>query len=139
MIDLATRKAVRDRAKNRCEYCLIPQAAAPFLSFHIEHIFAVQHIDDDSLGNLCLACPHCNLHKGPNLTSIHPETRKIVPLFHPRNDLWSQHFQLQDGEILGLTESGLITVSLLKMNDDEQVKIRQELMMRGMFADSYGE
>ncbi len=114
MIDAQTRRYVRERADDRCEYCLIPQVAAPFLSFHVEHIFATQHADDNRLENLCLACPHCNLHKGPNLTSLHPLTREIVPLFHPRSHRWIEHFRMQDGQILGLTEVGVVTVSLLK-------------------------
>ncbi|MFN5229136.1 MAG: HNH endonuclease [Planctomycetota bacterium] len=58
------------RSKNRCEYCRLQQDAATFLRFHIEHIQARQHIRDDSSDNLALACPDCNRHKGPNLTTL---------------------------------------------------------------------
>ena len=46
-----TRRQVRERANDRCEYCRLPQAAAPFLTFHIEHIQASQHVRDDRLDN----------------------------------------------------------------------------------------
>jgi hypothetical protein len=57
-MDAATRRLVRQRAQDRCEYCRMPQSAAPFLTFHVEHIQARQHIKDDSPDNLALACPH---------------------------------------------------------------------------------
>ena len=59
-MDAATRHRVRQRANQRCEYCHLPQSAAPFLSFHIEHIRASQHGRDDALNNLALACPDWN-------------------------------------------------------------------------------
>ena len=94
-MDTATRQQVRLRARHRCEYCRLPQAAAPFLTFHIEHIQAQQHIADDSLDNLALACPDCNRHKGPNLTTLDPQTRSIVTLFHPRQHLWEDHSNIR--------------------------------------------
>jgi hypothetical protein len=132
-MDTATRRRVRSRARQRCEYCRLPQSAAPFLTFHIEHIEASQHVDDDSLDNLCLACPHCNLHKGPNLTTLSAETREIVVLFHPRRDAWDEHFRQSGANIEGITATGKATVRLLKMNADEQVQIRTELIARDEF------
>jgi len=81
--DETTRQTVRERAKNRCEYCLLPESVSP-VSFHVEHIRARQHGGDDQLDNLALACDRCNLYKGPNLTGIDPECNEVVPLFHPR-------------------------------------------------------
>jgi hypothetical protein len=59
-MDEIIRQRVRGRAGNRCEYCRLPQDAAPHLVFHVEHILAQQHVLDDSLDNLALACPDCN-------------------------------------------------------------------------------
>lgn len=128
-----TRRQVRERATHRCEYCLLPQAASPFFTFHIEHILATQHIQDDSLDNLCLACPHCNLHKGPNLTTVDPVSRELIPLFHPRKQEWRDHFTVEDARIEGLSETGAATSRLLKMNDADQVEIRARLIFRGEF------
>lgn len=77
------RQFVRERAGHRCEYCRLPQDAAPFLRFHVEHIQATQHVLDDSESNLCLACPRCNLQKGPNLATLSIPDRKLIRLFHP--------------------------------------------------------
>lgn len=132
-MDAATRHHVRERAEQRCEYCRLPQTAAPYLTFHIEHIHATQHVVDDSLGNLCLACPHCNFHKGTNLASLRIETREIIPLFHPRQQAWDDHFGLAGATIIGRTNTGDVTVRLLKMNDGDQVEIRAGLILRGEF------
>jgi hypothetical protein len=93
-MDEAVRQFVRQRAAQQCEYCHIPQDALPWASFHVEHIRARQHRGGDDPDNLALACRRCNLHKGPNLSSIDPQTGQLVPLFHPRLDVWSEHFAL---------------------------------------------
>lgn len=50
-IDASKRRTVRRRARNRCEYCLMPQSAVD-IRLHVEHIVARQHRGDDSLANL---------------------------------------------------------------------------------------
>lgn len=130
-MDAATRQFVRGRAENRCEYCRLPQAAAPFLTFHVEHVQAQQHVLDDSLENLALACPDCNRYKGPNLTTLDPQTRALVRLFHPRMDTWETHFEIKGARIVGLTDVGAATMRLLQMNDDERVEMRAELLAAG--------
>jgi 5-methylcytosine-specific restriction endonuclease McrA len=63
----ADRDHVRRRAADRCEYCGLHQRHDPILRFHIEHVVPPLHGGDDSLSNLCLACPWCNLHKSSHL------------------------------------------------------------------------
>ncbi len=130
-MNAATRQQVRKRANDRCEYCRLPQAAAPFLTFHIEHVQAQQHVEDDSLENLALACPDCNRHKGPNLTTIDAQTRLIVQLFHPRQDDWDSHFEYRGTIIVGRTLVGSATIRLLQMNAIERVEMRAELQISG--------
>ena len=130
-MDAATRREICERAKDRCEYCRLPQSAAPFLTFHVEHIQASQHIGDDSLSNLCLACPHCNLFKGPNLSSIDPESGEIVNMFNPRMDDWADHFVLRGGKIVGQSPTGRATANLLDMNDSRRVDLREQWMEEG--------
>ena len=132
-MDATTRQTVRRRAKDRCEYCHLPQAAAPFLTFHIEHVQAQQHVEDDSLENLALACPDCNRHKGPNLTTIDPQTRLFIRLFHPRQDEWDSHFEYRGTIIVGRTSVGEATIRLLQMNTVERVEMRAELQKSGDF------
>jgi len=105
-MDAATRREVRRRAGNHCEYCRLPQDAVPVATLHVEHLIPKQHGGSDDLSNLALACYHCNQHKGPNLTGIDPDTGQIIPLYNPRAQLWQEHFKLQAVEIIGLTPTG---------------------------------
>lgn len=119
------RESVRQRAEDRCEYCRLPQAAAPFVPFHVEHVIARQHGGSDDSENLAWACHRCNAYKGTNIAGVDPQTRVIVPLFHPRTDHWSEHFLVQDVEIVGLTATGRATVQLLRFNDGYRVELRE--------------
>lgn len=130
-MDESLREFVRQRAANRCEYCLLPQSAASFFTFHVEHIRARQHGGLDLEQNLALACPDCNAHKGPNLTSIDPTTDAIVPLFDPRHQTWDDHFLRQGAFILGVTPFGRATVELLNLNESERVEMRETLLDHG--------
>ena len=62
------RQFVRDRAERRCEYCGISEECDLVLPFHVEHIRARKHGGGDEAENLALACHHCNLCKGSNLS-----------------------------------------------------------------------
>jgi len=123
-MDDRLRQLVRRRAKNRCEYCQMRQDQEP-LSFHIEHIIPRRHGGKDLSNNLALACHHCNLHKGTNLSGIDPRNRKITRLYHPRLDDWEDHFTKRDGEIAGRTAIGRTTVSALRMNEAGRVQLRE--------------
>jgi hypothetical protein len=84
-------RLVWKRAGGRCEYCVLPQKFHP-QPFHIDHIRAKQHGGKGAAINLCLACAWCNAHKGPNLSSVDPETDTVVVLFNPRVNRWKDHF-----------------------------------------------
>jgi len=116
MIDAGTRRFVRERAGEICEYCRLHQNNSE-LVHHIEHVVARQHGGTDDIDNLALACHLCNLHKGPNLSGIDPLTGRVENLFHPRRDRWHEHFAFQDAYIKGLTPSGRGTVEVLAFND----------------------
>jgi hypothetical protein len=131
-MDVATRELVHRRANGRCEYCGLRQEAAPYFTFHVEHIRARRHQGSDDPSNLALACPDCNAKKGPNLATISAESGKIVALFHPRLHRWEELFVLVGAEIVGITEIGRATVQLLEMNEAERVAIRAELQAEGL-------
>ena len=122
-METATRAQVRARAGDRCEYCRIHQRQY-VLTFHVEHIVARQHGGSDDVANLALAC---NRYKGPNLAGLDPDTGHLTRLFHPRTDVWSTHFALQVGRILGRTPVGRATVQVLNMNQPERVRTRLAL------------
>jgi hypothetical protein len=86
-MDATTRDFVRKRAANCCEYCHLPQETTPFITFHIEHIIAKQHVEEshDNPSGLAYACDRCNAFKGPNLSTIDPVTGSKVDVFNPRS------------------------------------------------------
>jgi hypothetical protein len=131
-MERALETLVRRRASDRCEYCQMPQSHDR-LPFEIDHIIAENHGGATRAGNLCLCCFACNRHKGPNIAGIDPETRRIVPLFHPRRHKWSRHFRWDGPMLVGLTPNGRATVRVLKINLDHRVGFRAELIAEGVF------
>jgi hypothetical protein len=107
----------------------LPQAALPFVTFHVEHVIAIQHGGGSEESNLALACDRCNLYKGPNLTAIDPVSGALTPLFHPRQCAWFEHFSQSGFEIRGMTAMGRATVQLLQMNAPRRVALRSELLL----------
>ncbi len=138
-MDKDVRERVRERAKNCCEYCGLPQAHAPLAAFHVEHIIVKQHEGGDDDDNLCLACNHCNFHKGPNLSGIDPESGAVVLLFHPRRQKWKRHFQWKGPRLAGRTRSGRATIAVLGINLPERVEIRMALIAEGVFPPALPE
>ena len=117
------RRMVRERAGGRCEYCRLPQEGS-VLSFHIGHIVPRQHGGVTGGDHLALACPHCNLHKGPNLTGLDPDTGQVTELFHPRRQRWEEHFAWRGIYIVGRTATGRTTVRVLRINSEDQLGLR---------------
>jgi len=130
-MDASIRRTVRERAGDRCEYCQLRQQYEPFHGFHVEHIVAKQHRGGDALDNLALACHQCNLHKGTNLASYDPDTNEVARLFHPRRNLWSEHFLIEGSRIVGRTPVGRTTAWLLQMNSEERIELRRLLRQLG--------
>ena len=98
---------VWQRAEEICEYCRMPQLYDP-MPFQVDHIIAQQHHGPTVFENLALACLSCNNHKGPNIAGIDREGGRdeVVRLFHPRNDLWDEHFEWDGPFLRGLTPIG---------------------------------
>jgi 5-methylcytosine-specific restriction endonuclease McrA len=131
------RSLVRERARERCEYCLFPDTAG-FYPHEIDHVIAEKHGGRTIEDNLCLSCWVCNRHKGSDLTSIDPQTEAITPLFHPRRDRWEDHFRLAGGVIEGTTPQGRTTARMLHFNDPDQVELRAALIVLGQYPDASG-
>ena len=125
-IEPALRELVRSRAAGVCEYCRISERFT-LAEHEIDHVIAVKHGGQTVVENLALCCAVCNRFKGSDIASIDPETGQLMPLFHPRLDSWDDHYEFRNGEILGLTATGRVTVRLLRMNRPTRVKERQFL------------
>lgn len=124
------RRLVIDRAAGRCEYCGLSQEGQE-AEFHIDHIVPRASGGETIAQNLALACVSCSLRKAARLTARDPETDQEVPLFHPRQDRWDDHFRWRDVRIVGLTPTGRATVEALRMNRLLILAIREEERMRG--------
>lgn len=126
-------KLVIERAKNRCEYCLLPQ----FVSLHKhepDHIVPLQHGGQTDADNLTLSCMRCNRYKGPNVGSFDPETGNLVPFFNPRTQDWANHFELDGAIIRPRTAEARVTVKIFRMNDEDRVLERQRLIEASLFG-----
>ena len=128
MIDAATRRMVRERAGNRCEYCRLHQDHSPLASLQIEHVNPRKHGGTDDSGNLALACIDCNLSKSSNIAGRDPQSSGIIALFDPRRDVWADHFRIDGTYIVGKTPIGRATVAVLNMNSDYQLELRATLL-----------
>lgn len=130
-ISAALRQQVQARAKGCCEYCLLPEVTA-FAPHEIDHVIAEKHGGLTILDNLAFSCTLCNQHKGSDIASIDPLTGVIEPLYHPRRSNWSEHFCLNQAEILPLTATGRVTVRLLQLNRANRLEERQLLLQAGL-------
>jgi hypothetical protein len=115
---------VADRAGHRCEYCKMHQALQGS-TFHVEHILPEALGGPTNLDNLAFACPSCNLHKSNRTDAEDSESAAIAPLFHPRQQVWTEHFRWQDKIIEGLTPTGRATIAALQINSPRHLLIRQ--------------
>jgi hypothetical protein len=122
----AIRKLVQSRALGCCEYCLLDQADAG-LPHEIDHVISRKHGGTGGPENLAFACYLCNRYKGTDIASIHPGTGELVRLFHPRQDRWSEHFRIAGPILEPLTDVGIVTSQLLRLNVTARVVERQLL------------
>jgi hypothetical protein len=122
---------VRLRARDACEYCLLPTTG----QFQIDHIIPPALWDDylagrlqplrpapgrrgpDHLGNFAWCCPFCNTAKGQQVTQR--VGRRGFRLFDPRRDRWPEHFVFVHHYlfIVGLPGIGQATERALGFNE----------------------
>jgi hypothetical protein len=100
----------------------------------IDHVRAEQHAGMTVFDNLALACTDCNRYKGPNLSSIDPDSNQGAWLFNPRRDLWQEHFSLDGAFIRGLSPTGRATAFLLRFNAEERVRLRLRLQREDRYS-----
>lgn len=126
--------AIAERANHQCEYCKAPEVVFNF-PFEVEHIIPLSRQGANNEANLALACRSCNLHKGIRVSGIASGSKTEIPFFHPRQEQWSEHFQvdIESGNITGRTSTGKVTVEYLEMNSSAQVAARQLWIRLGLF------
>ena len=126
------RQRVRQRAQNRCEYCLSHQNYI-LGRLQIDHIIPVVKGGTDSEDHLCLACELCNQYKWTKTEGVDPQTGRYVQLFHPRRQIWGEHFVWsKDGtHILGTTSCGRATIQALQLNNALAITVRRNWIRAG--------
>jgi hypothetical protein len=126
------RQRVFARANFRCEYCRSHQ---DLLSADLE----IDHIRPKAKGgktednNLCAACRKCNELKKTKTEATDPSSGAITPLYHPRTQIWSEHFEFSaDGlHIVGKTATGRTTIEAVQLNRKRAVLLRRLWMKAG--------
>jgi hypothetical protein len=131
-ISAALRAKVFKQGRSRCGYCLASE----------EYVYAVMEIDHltpksaggtDGETNLWLSCPFCNRFKGLRTSGVDPETKETVGLFNPREQVWSEHFDLDGAFIVGRTVCGRATVETLRLNNSQAVRTRTNWIQVGWY------
>src|SRR5258708_4979732 len=125
-------RKVRERAKGRCQYCLMHESLQG-ATFHIEHIIPRCKGGNSDLMNLALACPSCNLHKASKITAVDPGTGDHVRLFHPNLQFWSEQFRCNGYQIVGITAVGRATLEALDLNHSRRQHIREVEEVFGLY------
>lgn len=115
-----------------CAYCRLSEVLSG-ISLSVDHIIPVAKQGKSTLENLCAACRSCNEFKGVQTDAVDNETGHVVPLFNPRRQVWSEHFQWSatGTVIIGLTACGRATIYALKLNNAVIVKARTRWVSAG--------
>lgn len=124
-IPVELQRQIRSRFADCCAYCRTAESLT-VTAFEFEHIVPRARGGETIFENLCLACPSCNRYKAVRQTATDPTTQTEVPLFHPQQQSWSDHFDWNEGatEIVGSTPIGRATVDALKINRPQLVRVR---------------
>ena len=132
VVRASTRLLIAERAGFVCEYCRYPERYASE-RHAIDHIIPRSLDGTSDLSNLAFACRGCNEAKGDARTAIDQANAREVPLYHPRHQIWAEHFGWSDdfSLILGLTAIGRATVLKLDLNRDGCINLRQALRELG--------
>lgn len=126
----ATKRFVYERANGCCEYCRTCEAIIG-QAMHVEHI---DPKGGNTLDNLCLSCPNCNLSKATATKAVDLLSGVVVVLYNPRSEEWLIHFRWSDDftKVQGVTPIGRATVERLKMNRLRIVKARGQWVKAGL-------
>jgi hypothetical protein len=131
-ISLLLRQQIIAEFHGRCAYCHTPTAITG-ARLVIDHIIPEAKGGLTLLQNLCLACHACNEFKGAKVNFTDVYSGELVPLFHPRQQIWREPFSWSEEgcEIIGLTPIGWATIIALNMNYVEIVEARRRWVVVG--------
>jgi hypothetical protein len=125
-VPVELQRQIRAKFADCCAYC----RTAEFLTvttFEFEHIIPLSSGGNTNFENLCLSCPSCNRYKATRQTFLDADTQQEVSLFNPQQQSWLKHFVWSgDGtEVIPLTPVARVTISALKMNRQQLIRVRK--------------
>lgn len=125
-IPVALQHQVRDFFRERCAYCQTAEWLTTSI-FEYEHIIPLSAGGETAFFNLCLACPTCNRYKASRQFVWDEESQQTIHFYHPHQQRWDEHFKwnVDATELLGLTGIGKVTISALRMNRPQLLRIRR--------------
>jgi HNH endonuclease len=131
-LSVSLRAQIAGVDRGRCCYCQTSEANSGLAMTH-DHILPRALGGGNSFENVCLACHRCNECKSDRLNATDPLSGQDVQLFHPRQQVWAEHFRWSpDGtRVEGLTIVGRSTVEALRMNHPVIVVARSRWVMSG--------
>ncbi len=126
------REEVKQRAGACCEYCYSQEFFSAD-SFTLDHIIPYSKGGSNEADNLAYACQGCNRRKYIHRKARDPKSWKKVPLYHPRNHEWEEHFRWTEDylEIVGISATGRATVAKLALNREGVKNLREVLVETG--------
>lgn len=98
------------RAGYLCEYCHTPLND---MVCELDHIWPISRQGLDIPENIATSCGRCNRNKGNYVEWIDRVTGRTLCLFNPRDHEWSEHFRIENSEVIGITPIGRATSALL--------------------------
>ncbi len=133
VVSETVRAQVVAQAGGVCEYCRYPEEFNAG-RFAVDHIVPRVQGGASMLTNLALACRSCNERKQDAREAFDPATGEMVRLFHPRQDLWEEHFTGSSDFrfVVGLTPVGRATIARLQTNHEGVVRQREVLHQLGL-------
>jgi HNH endonuclease len=137
-VSVAIQRALLELSRGYCEYCVLPSNFSTDF-YHNEHIIPLILNGKTELENLARSCGICNNGKRDKIEHIDPLTRQVVRLYHPRQDMWTDHFQWSGDNlyIVGLTPIGRATIDLLKLNRSNAFNLRKLLKLADLHPPSF--
>ena len=128
----ALRVVLDTRDHHRCVYCLTTEENCG-LRMHVDHIVPEAVGGPTTAENTCLVCFSCNVAKSSHQSAVDPVSGERVPLFHPVQQRWRDHFVWSEDhtQIVGVTASGRATVDALRTNNPTVVRARRRWVAAG--------
>jgi hypothetical protein len=129
-IPVLLQRKIIDISHDYCEYCLCP-ADYSIDFFQFDHIIPTCLDGQTIFKNIARSCGGCNVYKSDKIHFYDPITNALCPIYNPRLDKWSHHFQWNEDKLrlIGKTATGRATIELLRLNRKGVVNQRSLLKL----------